>query len=60
MTFVLNSLFIGATVELARDKQYVTAAAAGTAASFFYIGGIINAGRSGAPPQPDRAAACGR
>lgn len=43
VTFVLNSLFIGATVELARDKQYVTAAAAGTAASFFYIGGIINA-----------------
>ena len=43
VTFVLNSLFIGATVELARDKQYVTAAAAGTAASFFYVGGIINA-----------------
>ena len=43
VTFVLNSLFIGATVELARDKQYVTAAAAGTAASVFYVGGIINA-----------------
>ena len=43
VTFVLNSLFIGATVELARDKLYVTAAAAGTAASFFYLGGIINA-----------------
>ena len=43
VTFVLNGLFIGATVELARDKQYVTAAAAGTAASFFYLGGIINA-----------------
>jgi len=43
VTFVLNGLFIGATVELARDKQYVTAAAAGTAASFFYVGGIINA-----------------
>ena len=43
VTFVLNSLFIGATVELARDKEYVTAAAAGTAASVFYIGGIINA-----------------
>jgi hypothetical protein len=43
VTLVLNGLFIGATVELARDKQYVTAAAAGTAASFFYIGGIINA-----------------
>jgi hypothetical protein len=43
VTFVLNGLFIGATVELARDKHYVTAAAAGTAASFFYVGGIINA-----------------
>lgn len=43
VTFVLNSLFIGATVELARDKDYVTAAAAGTAASVFYVGGIINA-----------------
>lgn len=43
VTFVLNSLFIGATVELARDRSYVTAAAAGTAASVFYIGGIINA-----------------
>lgn len=43
VTFVLNSLFIGATVELARDKEYVTAAAAGTAASVFYLGGIINA-----------------
>jgi hypothetical protein len=43
VTFVLNALFIGATVELARDKEYVTAAAAGTAASVFYVGGIINA-----------------
>jgi hypothetical protein len=43
VTLVLNSLFIGATVELARDKDYVTAAAAGTAASVFYLGGIINA-----------------
>jgi hypothetical protein len=43
VTFLLNGLFIGATVELARDKQYVTAAAAGTAASVFYLGGIINA-----------------
>jgi hypothetical protein len=43
VTFVLNGLFIGATVELARDKDYVTAAAAGTAASVFYLGGIINA-----------------
>jgi hypothetical protein len=43
VTFMLNALFIGATVELARDHQYITAAAAGTAASFFYVGGIINA-----------------
>jgi hypothetical protein len=43
VTFVLNGLFIGATVELARDKQYVTAAAAGTTASVFYVGGILNA-----------------
>jgi hypothetical protein len=43
VTFVLNALFVGATVELARDKDYVTAAAAGTAASVFYVGGIINA-----------------
>jgi hypothetical protein len=43
VTFLLNGLFIGATVELVRDKQYVTAAAAGTAASVFYLGGIINA-----------------
>jgi TM2 domain-containing membrane protein YozV len=43
VTFVLNGLFIGATVELARDEHYFTAAAAGTAASFFYVGGIMNA-----------------
>jgi hypothetical protein len=43
ITFALNALFVGATVELALDKHYVTAAAAGTAASFFYVGGIINA-----------------
>jgi hypothetical protein len=43
ITFALNGLFIGATVELARDRSYITAAAAGTAASFFYVGGIINA-----------------
>ena len=43
VTFVLNGLFIGATVELARDEHYITAAAAGTAASFFYVGGIMNA-----------------
>lgn len=43
VTFVLNGLFIGATAEQAWRHNYVTAAAAGTAASFFYIGGIMNA-----------------
>ena len=43
MTFVLNGLFVAATVELVRDEKYFTAAAAGTAASFFYVGGIMNA-----------------
>jgi hypothetical protein len=43
ITFALNALFVSATVELALDKHYATAAAAGTAASFFYVGGIINA-----------------
>ena len=43
ITFVLNGLFIGATVEQAVGKHYVTASAAGVAASFFYVGGIMNA-----------------
>jgi TM2 domain-containing membrane protein YozV len=43
VTFALNALFIGATIELALEKHYATAAAAGTAASFFYVGGIVNA-----------------
>ncbi|MGE0550054.1 MAG: hypothetical protein AB7R00_23510 [Kofleriaceae bacterium] len=43
VTFVLNGLFIGATVELARERHYFTATAAGTVASFFYVGGIMNA-----------------
>jgi hypothetical protein len=43
VTFVLNGLFVAATVELAQDAHYLTAAAAGTAASFFYVGGIMNA-----------------
>jgi TM2 domain-containing membrane protein YozV len=43
VTFVLNALFIGATVELVRDRQYWTAAAAGTVGSVFYIGGVMNA-----------------
>ena len=43
VTLVLNGLFVTATVELVRDARYFTAAAAGTAASFFYVGGIMNA-----------------
>ena len=43
ITFVLNGLFIGATAEQAAGKHYATAAAAGVAASFFYVGGIMNA-----------------
>jgi hypothetical protein len=43
VSLVLNGLFIAATVELVRDDKYFTAAAAGTAASFFYVGGIMNA-----------------
>jgi hypothetical protein len=43
VSLVLNGLFLAATVELVRDDKYFTAAAAGTAASFFYVGGIMNA-----------------
>ncbi|HEY5920218.1 MAG TPA: hypothetical protein VIV11_01050 [Kofleriaceae bacterium] len=43
VTLVLNGLFVAATVELAREKMYLSAAATGTAASFFYVGGIMNA-----------------
>ena len=43
VTFVLNAIFITSTVELARSRMYATAVAAGTAGSFFYVGGIINA-----------------
>ncbi|MBS1124879.1 MAG: hypothetical protein H6Q90_7107 [Deltaproteobacteria bacterium] len=61
VTFVLNGLFIGATIELALDRRYVTAAAAGTAASVFYVGGILNAGdlarrRNELASQPSRDA----
>ena len=43
VTFVLNGLFVAATVELASRDMYLSAAATGTAASFFYVGGIMNA-----------------
>ena len=43
VTFVLNGLFIATTVEQARRHDYATAAAAGTVASFFYVGGVIDA-----------------
>jgi hypothetical protein len=61
VTFVLNGLFIAATVELVRDEKYFTAAAAGTAASFFYVGGIMNAvdlarRRNERASEPSRAA----
>jgi hypothetical protein len=61
VTFVLNALFVAATVELVRDDKYFTAAAAGTAASFFYIGGIMNAvdlarRRNERASEPSRAA----
>jgi len=43
VAFVLNAVLIGATVELVDRRLYVTAGAAGMAASFFYVGNIINA-----------------
>jgi hypothetical protein len=43
VALVLNSLFIGATVELAWRRLYITAAAAGVAASIFYVGNVLNA-----------------
>jgi hypothetical protein len=43
VAFALNAILIGATVELAYRRFYVTSAAAGLAASFFYVGNIVNA-----------------
>ena len=43
VAFVLNSVLIGATVELYRREAYLTASAASVAASFFYLGNILNA-----------------
>jgi hypothetical protein len=43
VAFVLNSVSIAATVELARDQLYFASALTGTAASVFYVGSILNA-----------------
>jgi len=43
VAFVLNSVFIGATVELARNHLYFSAGTTGVAASVFYLGNIFNA-----------------
>lgn len=43
VAFVLNAVLIGATVELYRREAYLTASAASVAASFFYLGNILNA-----------------
>jgi len=44
VAFVLNAIFLGATIELAQHRLYATSTAAGLAASVFYVGNIINAG----------------
>jgi hypothetical protein len=43
VSFVLNGALIGATVELGARRLYLPAAASGLAASFFYVGNIVNA-----------------
>ncbi len=43
VALVLNAALIGATAELAYHRLYFSAAAAGTAASVFYVGNILNA-----------------
>ena len=43
IAFVLNAVFIAATVELAIHELYVTASAAGLVSSVFYLGNILNA-----------------
>ena len=45
IAFVLNAVFISATIELALSDLPVTAAAAGFVASFFYVGNVISAGQ---------------
>lgn len=43
VSFVLNGALIGATAELGARRLYLPAAASGLAASFFYVGNIVNA-----------------
>ncbi len=43
VSFLLNGVLVGATVELARNELYFSAAATGLAASIFYVGNILNA-----------------
>lgn len=43
VAFALNGALIGSTVELAREELYFSAAAAGVAASIFYVGNVLNA-----------------
>jgi hypothetical protein len=45
LTFALNFVSIGATVELARKDLTMPAVAAGTFASLFYVGGITSSWR---------------
>jgi hypothetical protein len=43
LTLALNALFVGATIDFARNNQPFAAIAAGGVGSFFYIGGIVSA-----------------
>lgn len=43
VAFALNAVFIGATVELARERLWWSASAMGLGASVFYVGSILNA-----------------
>jgi hypothetical protein len=45
LTFALNALFIGATIDFSRTNQNFAAIAAGGVGSFFYVGGIISAAK---------------
>ena len=43
VAFLMNAFLIGASVELVSHKLYLSAGAAGLAASFFYVGNVLNA-----------------
>jgi hypothetical protein len=43
VAFVLNAVLVGATAELAWRRLYISAGAAGLAASIFYVGNVFNA-----------------